>query len=131
MRRPVSPLQHLAFGGIAGKVAPKLMGLARFAGLTTPGGIAVNIAPSVYDLVKGMYENAAQYGAPRGGPGFKRGGKISKGKAKVGKVMGEFKRGELHSGSKKGPVVKNPKQAVAIALSEARKAGAKIPKKGR
>ena len=37
---------------------------------------------------------------------------------KVGKVMREFKRGELHSG-KKGPVVKNPKQAIAIALSEA------------
>ena len=37
---------------------------------------------------------------------------------KVGKVMKEFKRGELHSG-KKGPVVKNPKQAIAIALSEA------------
>jgi hypothetical protein len=36
---------------------------------------------------------------------------------KVGKVMREFKRGELHSG-KKGPVVKNPKQAIAIALSE-------------
>jgi hypothetical protein len=46
---------------------------------------------------------------------------------KVGKVMREFKRGELHSG-KKGPVVKNPKQAIAIALSEsgqARKAMAK------
>ena len=50
-------------------------------------------------------------------------------KPKVEKVMHEFKEGELHSGSKKGPVVKNPKQAVAIALSEARKAGAKIPKK--
>ncbi len=42
-------------------------------------------------------------------------------KAKVKKVMGEFKRGELHSGSKKGPKVKSRKQAVAIALSEARK----------
>ena len=48
---------------------------------------------------------------------------------KVEKVMKEFKKGELHSGSKKGPVVENKKQAVAIALSEARKAGAKIPKK--
>lgn len=38
---------------------------------------------------------------------------------KISKVMGEAKRGELHSGSKKGPVVKNPKQALAIALSEA------------
>jgi hypothetical protein len=41
--------------------------------------------------------------------------------AKVGKVMGEYKEGTLHSG-KKGPVVKDRKQAVAIALSEARKA---------
>ena len=40
---------------------------------------------------------------------------------KVKKVMGEWKQGSLHSGSKKGPVVKNQKQAVAIALSEARK----------
>jgi hypothetical protein len=42
---------------------------------------------------------------------------------KVHTVMSEFKRGKLHSGSKKGPEVKNRKQAVAIALSEARKAG--------
>lgn len=40
--------------------------------------------------------------------------------AKVGKVMGEFKDKSLHSG-KGGPVVKNRKQAVAIALSEASK----------
>ena len=39
---------------------------------------------------------------------------------KVGKVMREFKKGELHSG-KKGPVVKSRKQAIAIALSEAGK----------
>ena len=37
---------------------------------------------------------------------------------KVRKVMREFKEGTLHSG-KKGPVVKDRKQAVAIALSEA------------
>ena len=39
---------------------------------------------------------------------------------KVGKVMHEFKTGKLHSG-KSGKIVKNPKQAIAIALSEARK----------
>lgn len=39
--------------------------------------------------------------------------------AKVGKVMGEFKEGTLHSG-KGGPVVKDRKQAIAIALSEAK-----------
>ena len=42
---------------------------------------------------------------------------------KVGKVMGEYKAGTLHSG-KGGKVVKNPKQAIAIAMSEA-----KMPKK--
>ena len=42
-------------------------------------------------------------------------------KGKVEKVMKEYKEGKLHSGSKKGPVVKSQKQAVAIALSEARK----------
>jgi hypothetical protein len=40
---------------------------------------------------------------------------------KVQKVMKEFKQGKLHSGSKKGPVVKSRKQAIAIALSEAGK----------
>ena len=47
-------------------------------------------------------------------------GVIKKAKGgKVQKVMKEFKQGKLHSGSKKGPVVKSRKQAVAIALSEA------------
>lgn len=55
--------------------------------------------------------------------------KDSKGKKKVEKVMHEMKEGKLHSGSKKGPLVTNPKQGIAIALSEARKAGAKIPNK--
>ena len=44
------------------------------------------------------------------------------GQAKVEKVMHEFKTGKLHSGSKKGPEVSSRKQAIAIALSEARKA---------
>lgn len=44
-----------------------------------------------------------------------------KAKKKIGKVMHEWKTGTLHSG-KGGPVVKSQKQAVAIALSEARRA---------
>jgi len=40
-------------------------------------------------------------------------------KAKFSGVMHEFKHGTLHSGSKKGPKVTNPKQAKAIAASEA------------
>jgi hypothetical protein len=47
---------------------------------------------------------------------------MAKAKDKVKKVMKEFKSGALHSGSKKGPVVKSRKQAIAIALSEAKKA---------
>ncbi len=50
---------------------------------------------------------------------------------KVEKVMHEFKEHALHSGSKKGPLVRNRKQAVAIALSEARRAGKKIKKKSK
>ncbi len=51
--------------------------------------------------------------------------KMTKAQKKVGKVMGEYKSGKLHSGSKSGPMVKNPKQAIAIALSEA-----KMPMRG-
>jgi len=45
--------------------------------------------------------------------------KMTKAQKKVGKVMHEFKTGKLHSGPG-GKVVKNPKQAIAIALSEAK-----------
>ena len=51
----------------------------------------------------------------------------SKGKNKVHKVMKEHKQGKLKSSS--GKKVKSRKQAVAIALSEARKSGAEIPKR--
>ena len=57
------------------------------------------------------------------GQALKKGGKVSE--AKIGKVMTEFKEGKLHSGSKKGPEVTNPKQAIAIAISEGRKAAKK------
>ena len=49
--------------------------------------------------------------------------KPTKMQKKVGKVMGEFKAGTLHSG-KGGPVVKSRKQAIAIAMSEGRKTAA-------
>ena len=44
---------------------------------------------------------------------------MKKAEKKVAKVMREFKKGKLHSGKSK-KVVKNPKQAIAIALSEAK-----------
>jgi hypothetical protein len=50
-------------------------------------------------------------------------------KAKIAKVMREFKAGTLNSGSSKGPIVKGKKQAVAIALSQAKMAKKKMGKK--
>lgn len=55
--------------------------------------------------------------------------KYSKGaQRQVEKVMEERKRGTLKSG-RSGKVVKSRKQAIAIGLSEARRAGKKVPKK--
>lgn len=56
--------------------------------------------------------------------GYAKGGMVGSSgqRDKVGKVMREFKEGSLHSGSPTGPKVTDRKQAVAIALSEARKA---------
>jgi hypothetical protein len=77
------------------------------------------IAPQ---MARGMAPPAA---APM--PAMKKGGSaMSKaGTAKVGKVMGEFKSGDLHSGAKSGPKVSSRKQAIAIAMSEARNVGKK------
>jgi len=47
--------------------------------------------------------------------------KKTKAEAKISKVMREYGSGKLHSGSKKGPEVTSQKQAIAIALSEAKK----------
>ena len=53
--------------------------------------------------------------------------KMPKKKTKMAKLaheeMSKFKAGKLHSGSKKGPVVKSKAQATAILLSVARKKG--------
>lgn len=51
-----------------------------------------------------------------------------KSQTKVAKVMHEMKRGKLKMG-KSGKKVTNPKQAIAIGLSEARKEGKKVPRK--
>lgn len=52
-----------------------------------------------------------------------------KAQSKMDKVMREFKEGKLKGGKGKHPKVTSRKQAIAIGLSEARKAGAKVPKR--
>lgn len=52
-----------------------------------------------------------------------------KAQSKIQKVMKEYKQRTLHSGSKNGPEVTGRKQAIAIAMSEARKKGLKVPEK--
>lgn len=57
---------------------------------------------------------------------LKKGGAVPKaGMGKIPKVMSEYAAGELHSGSKTGPKVTSRKQAVAIAMNEARAAAHK------
>ena len=64
----------------------------------------------------------------RPGEGAKKRAHLKNPKTKIATVMEEYKEGTLHSGKSEKPVA-NRKQAVAIALSEARRTGAKIPKK--
>lgn len=52
-----------------------------------------------------------------------------KAEKKMDKVYKEFGKGELHSGSKTGPIVKNVKQASAIAINESKKSGYKTGEK--
>lgn len=61
--------------------------------------------------------------SPASQPGRKYGPRAKK---EVAQALHEEKRGELHSG-RSGKPVTDPKQAIAIGLSRARKAGAKVP----
>lgn len=91
-------------------------------------GLYTNIQAKRERIAKGSGEKMRKpgvVGAPTA-EAFKQAAKTAKPKmakggdvAKVAKVMGEFKDKGLHSG-KGGPVVKSPKQAIAIALSEAK-----------
>lgn len=86
-------------------------------------------------LKKGLrikHEDIGSYKAPKKHvkPEAKR--KYStKANEKIHKTIREFEEGKLHSGSKKGPKVTNLRQGVAIALSEARRKGLKVPPKKR
>ena len=72
---------------------------------------------------KHHHSEAAMKHPDKLGEGAKKRAKIKDPQTKIATVQEEFKRGTLHSGS--GARVSNPKQAVAIALSEARKSGRK------
>jgi hypothetical protein len=52
-------------------------------------------------------------------------------RGKLAKAMGEMKRGTLRSGSKRGPKVTSRRQALAIGLDSARRAGERVPKEKR
>lgn len=99
VRAPAAPQGMLKNRGALGVIANK-----------NPGETRMNTAPNLPG--KMMLKT--------GGPVVPKAGY-----AKIGKVMGEFKAGDLHSGSKTGPKVTGTKQAVAIALSEARRADKK------
>lgn len=84
----------------------------------------------------GLQREESRHKAALGKMGMEHVGGVMKKKDNPGKVeatMKEFKAGTLHSGSKKGPKVTSRKQAIAIGLSQARKAGEKVapaPKNG-
>jgi len=82
--------------------------------------VALNVIDETKDKVSDNKSKMILKGAEEiVGDKYKKGGPTKAQTRKVGKVMHEFKEGELHSGSKKGPIVTDRKQAVAIALSEA------------
>lgn len=128
---PGKPMTKLARGG----KAPAISAMARKEIMATP---TMEKRESMQrESVRapagglGMLRDASRLGiAGNKNPGMRRGVPVAPrepmipaykagGSAKVGTVMREFKEGKLHSGGS-GKVVKNPKQAMAIALSEAR-----------
>ena len=84
----------------------------------TKGDTTYGISASKQPMMDGKMDKRLNLSITKS---FAKGGAVTKQTKKVAKVMGEFKEGSLHSG-KGGKVVKSPKQAIAIALSEAKKA---------
>ena len=76
----------------------------------------------------GRRKTAAKKKSTRASSSSSKGRKYSsKAQTKVGKVMREYKQGKLKSGGR--AKVKSRKQAIAIGINEARKSGAKVPRK--
>jgi hypothetical protein len=103
------------------KEAAKDFGKGVLKGAEASASIPYKAAKKVKEVLEKMedpeFRKKSGIGQPYLGP-FRK--ELKKG-GKVQKVMHEFKSGKLHSGSKKGPLVKSRKQAIAIALSEAGK----------
>ena len=99
VKAPSAPREMIKNRGALGVIANK-----------NPGETAMHTAPNLPGKMM----------LKKGGPVIPKAGY-----KKIDKVMGEFKAGDLHSGSKMGPKVTGTKQAVAIALSEARRADKK------
>lgn len=80
-------------------------------------------AESEHKTIKGALLKAAGHKMKKGVHQARIRSKIKseEGKAKIHKVMKEYAAGDLASGSKKGPKVKDKKQALAIAYKEARR----------
>lgn len=110
-KKPTVTVQQVPDSG-----APPARGGGGGMGITSGGAMARGMPTSGLPALPDTRGTYTITELPETG-GMKRGGSV-KGK-KIAKVMREYKEGKLHSGSKKGPVVKNPKQAMAIALSEA------------
>lgn len=116
-----SQMQAAAQGGGRPRMLTQLQAMQQQAGMNqaqmraaSQGGQSLGGTPG------GMMNQAQMQAAAQGRQSPSR--MMAKGgAAKVGKVMSEFKAGDLHSGSKSGPAVKSRKQAIAIALSEARR----------
>lgn len=114
MRYDKNELKGMAKGGAmntGGREMLKNRGTLGVVGNKNPGETAMHTAPKLPGMKMAM---------KKGGPVIPKAGY-----KKIDKVMGEFKAGDLHSGSKTGPKVTGTKQAVAIALSEARRADKK------
>lgn len=60
---------------------------------------------------------------------LKKADRVKKEEEIIADDMERYAKGKMHSGSKKGPIVKNPKQAIAISLSVAKKKAPKAKKR--
>jgi len=98
---------------------PKAMPIALDLMLLKATGVVIRTHRTAYRAKNGVAEEANQCDNSMRKPKTK-----AAKQAKVGKVMGEYKSGTLHAGRdpkgpKKAPIVKNRKQAIAIALNQA------------